>query len=236
MLIVKPSVEFIDITPNATAKLARFARLCYQAEPRGPEKDAAMLRRIIANGHTSQLEHASASFIVTCDRGVTHEWVRSRIGVSYSQESTRFCTYASDKFDNQIPIVMPSAGLTSAQMDRRSKLFQDIESVYNAESAEGVPAQIARGVLPTALKTTLGVTNDFRAWRWFLAMRTSKKAHPQIRELAFCIWGILLKRCPVVFETIPTVEETQRFANTEMSEYVIHEDLCVNRVDAEAAR
>lgn len=187
MVVVQPSVEFVDITPNAVHKLARFARICYQTEPKGEGKDDALLRRIIAAGHTSQLEHASASFIVTCDRGVTHEWVRSWIGVAYSQESTRFCDYAAEKFDNQIRVI-DSSVLTPEQLERRHKLYAHIEEVYNVERAEKVPPQIARGVLPTSLKTQLGVTNDFRAWRWFLAMRTSPKAHPQIRELAFCVW------------------------------------------------
>ena len=35
----------------------------------------------------------------TCDRGVSHEFVRHRV-FSFAQESTRYCNYSKDKFGN----------------------------------------------------------------------------------------------------------------------------------------
>ena len=43
--------------------------------------------------HESVIEHESISVRIICDRGVTHEIVRHRIG-SYSQESTRYVNYS----------------------------------------------------------------------------------------------------------------------------------------------
>lgn len=42
----------------------------------------------------------------TCDRGVSHEFVRHRI-FSFLQESTRYCNYGKDKFGNQITFIIP---------------------------------------------------------------------------------------------------------------------------------
>lgn len=213
---IVPEVEYITSTPNPEAVIVRMARICYQTEPKGGiDNDIKLIRKLIKSGHTSQIEHATASFII-CDRGVTHEFVRSRIGVAYSQESTRYCNYAQDRFDGSIRIVDPQ-GLTEEQLLRRHEAFQILENVYKAEVKEGVAAQIARGVLPTALRTQIGVTMDFRAWRWFLALRTSTKAHPQIREIAFPLWTQLINLAPNIFRTIPTVDEQEQ----------IREDVCL---------
>ena len=42
----------------------------------------------------------------TCDRGVSHEFVRHRV-FSFLQESTRYCNYGKDKFGNQITFIIP---------------------------------------------------------------------------------------------------------------------------------
>lgn len=42
-----------------------------------------------------------------CDRGVSHELVRHR-NFSFSQESTRYCNYSSDKFGNELTFIIPS--------------------------------------------------------------------------------------------------------------------------------
>lgn len=46
----------------------------------------------------------TAKFV--CDRGVSHEFVRSRT-FSYSQESTRYCNYGRDKFGGQVTFIQP---------------------------------------------------------------------------------------------------------------------------------
>ena len=42
----------------------------------------------------------------TCDRGVSHEFVRHRV-FSFAQESTRYCNYSKDKFGNEITCILP---------------------------------------------------------------------------------------------------------------------------------
>lgn len=41
-----------------------------------------------------------------CDRGVSHEFVRHRV-FSFAQESTRYCNYSKDKFDNEVTFIIP---------------------------------------------------------------------------------------------------------------------------------
>lgn len=47
----------------------------------------------------------TAKFI--CDRGVSHEFVRHRV-FSFAQESTRYCDYSKNKFDNDVTYIIPS--------------------------------------------------------------------------------------------------------------------------------
>lgn len=41
-----------------------------------------------------------------CDRGVSHEFVRHRV-FSFAQESTRYCNYSKDKFNNHCTFIIP---------------------------------------------------------------------------------------------------------------------------------
>ena len=41
-----------------------------------------------------------------CDRGVSHEFVRHRV-FSFAQESTRYCNYSKDKFNEEITFIKP---------------------------------------------------------------------------------------------------------------------------------
>jgi thymidylate synthase (FAD) len=58
-----------------------------------------------------------------------------------------------------------------------------VQELYNIEIAEGLSAQLARGILPNALKTEIVMSCNFREWRHVFKMRTSSKAHPQMQQL-----------------------------------------------------
>jgi thymidylate synthase (FAD) len=74
-------------------RLEVAGRTCYKSEDRIGEGTArAFIKRILQSGHESVIEHEKITVRIICDRGVSHEIVRHRIG-SYSQESTRYCNY-----------------------------------------------------------------------------------------------------------------------------------------------
>lgn len=73
------------------------------------------LRVLVENGWTDDLqylceptEHHEKRVTVrfTCDRGVSHEFVRHRV-FSFAQESTRYCNYSKDKFGNELTFIIP---------------------------------------------------------------------------------------------------------------------------------
>jgi len=76
------------------------------------------------------------------------------------------------------------------------------EECYQALIMQGVKPEIARDVLPNALKTEIVITYNLRQWRHFLKQRTSRAAHPQIRQIAEMILKEFQEKIPVVFEDI----------------------------------
>ena len=94
MKVIKPSVEIEPFDTSKTLKnIEKAGRTCYKSESKITEDSAGkFIKMIIKRGHESVLEHEKITVRVVCDRGVTHEIVRHRLG-SYSQESTRYCSY-----------------------------------------------------------------------------------------------------------------------------------------------
>jgi thymidylate synthase (FAD) len=71
--------------------------------------------------------------------------------------------------------------------DPRKKMWESAmkfaESIYMDLIAAGAKPQEARSVLPNSLKTEVVVSANFREWRHIFRMRTSTRAHPQMREV-----------------------------------------------------
>ena len=136
-----------------------------------------------------------------CDRGVSHEFVRHRV-MSFAQESTRYCNYSKDKFNNELTFIQPCW-----LDDERLKLYGPYHTVIRDKSPESIfiaslnnaekdyidlvdlgwRPQEARAVLPNALKTELIVTGFVSDWNHFFDLRArgiTGAPHPQAKELA----------------------------------------------------
>jgi thymidylate synthase (FAD) len=176
---------------------------CYVCNGTGTDIESAItfVNMIKTNQHESVLEHPSASFMVVCDRGVTHEKVRHRIA-SFSQESTRYCNYMKEIFGNEISVIQPPFAFPEKSTEDFVEACEFAEKKYLKLLANGESPQIARSVLPTCLKAQIGMSANFREWRHFLKLRTSPKAHPQMREIAEMIRRELLKISNVCFNDI----------------------------------
>ena len=95
MKIIEPSIKILsEVDANKIVRNIEICgRVCYKSENMVNEDSAKkFIKRIIASGHESVLEHEKLTIKFVCDRGVSHEIVRHRIS-SYSQESTIYCNY-----------------------------------------------------------------------------------------------------------------------------------------------
>jgi thymidylate synthase (FAD) len=233
MRIVPPSHEILFM-PDGDLILRNIevaGRTCYKSEDKiTPDSAAGFVKRIIASGHHSVIEHMNITARFVCDRGVSHELVRHRLA-AYSQESTRYANYGKDKFGNRIALILPlwypnlrpgdysqapdgnggtrlvlpesvdAAALLPAETTWLRAML-GAEAAYLALLAAGEQAQQARGVLPNALKTEIVMTANLREWRHVFSVRCSPAAHPQIRQLLLPFLADLRERIPAVFDDV----------------------------------
>ena len=208
MKIAEPSVELLSITADSAKLIELAGRTCYKSEDKITDDSADKFVKMISQrNHVSVIEHASATFRIVTDRGITHEIVRHRLA-SYSQESTRYCNYGKDKFGGEISVCIPGRDepMTEDQYLLWDNAIRVAENTYFSLLKTGMKPQIARSVLPTCLKTEIVMTCNFREWLHFIKLRTAPAAHPDIRPLAFAVQLMLSNECPAVFPA-PTIEE-----------------------------
>ena len=205
MKIIEPSVELAqDLNPAEIMKhIERAGRVCYKSESNISDTSAEkFISNIIKSGHESVLEHVSITFKIICDRGVSHEIVRHRLA-SYSQESSRYCDYSNDKFGGELTFIKPCFWNETDEnylMWRQAMAL--LEHLYLSMREKGARPEQARSLLPNSLKTEIFMTANLREWRHFLKLRTAKRAHPQMREIAIKIYKILNEKLPILFSDI----------------------------------
>lgn len=216
MKLVNQSHEVLSImySENPLKLIELAGRTCYKSEDKITDDSAAsFVQKLNKLGHHSVLEHSCMSVKFTTDRGVSHELVRHRLA-SYSQESTRYCNYYSSGLTFIIPVWMSiepdndftEEKLLSLNLSHNQRAFLrhllDCERVYKELLSSDWPPQWARQVLPNALKTEIVMTTNLREWHHVLKLRTSFKAHPQMRELMISLLNYCKQNIPIMFDDI----------------------------------
>ena len=216
MNIIDASYKIEKLPSQEDMQLIEAAgRVCYKSEEKITDTSFVdFLERIVRKGHESVLEHSMLTVRFICDRGVSHELVRHRLA-SFSQESTRYCNYGGD-----VTFILPlylqhgsslveKAGLSDEDMCECWAYADWYDAMAYAERAytnmlkRGKrSAQEARAVLPNSTKTEVVMTANLREWRHILKLRTSKAAHPQMRELMCPLLEELKASIPVIFDDI----------------------------------
>ena len=188
-------------------------RLCYMSfdKPR-PGGNQAYLNHILEVGHGSVLEHAVFGMIFTgVSRSLTHELVRHRAGMSYSQLSQRYVDEAECEF-----VLPPNIPLGSKEYFDWTSFVRKARNTYTdlvetlIGKQEGLnPAdktarrkkarEAARSVLPNCTATKIFVTGNARAWRNFIELRGSVHADAEIQMLAASVMKTLRDAAPNIF-------------------------------------
>ena len=208
MILINPTYEILGIYcgDEGLDLMENAGRTCYKSvNQTGKDSTDAFVKAIVRMGHESVLEHSLMSVKFICDRGVSHEIVRHRLA-SFSQESTRYCNYGSDKFGRQLRFIIPSMfALDSDGFETWKKAMETAEEAYLHLIDLGYKPEEARSVLPNSIKTEIVMSANFREWRHFFQVRAARysgKAHPQMEELARPLLLEVQKRVPIVFDDI----------------------------------
>lgn len=203
MKIVEPWIEVEQFDGKKIMKnIERACRTCYRSEGLITEDSyKKLLNNCINRGHESVLEHEKITVRMQCDIGVYKDLTRHRFG-SFSIESTRYCNYGKDKFDNEVKFINP------CNMDKK-ELFNEwysscieIEQRYmNMVKLGATPDQL-RMILPHSTAAEVTMTANIREWRHILDLRTKKMTHPAIRQLLIPLLLLFKKEMPELFEKI----------------------------------
>lgn len=157
----------------------------------------------------------------TTSNSIMREFTRHR-SHSFAVESTRYCNYSKDKFNNEIQCIIPSW----SNMIEGNSYNWDLVNDYNLRQTEGLSeaetrlimswcyneaqylallnkgilvAQHARDVLPLATKCDMVMTGFVSDWQHFFRLRTSILAetgmpHPDASALANPLYKEFIKR------------------------------------------
>jgi thymidylate synthase (FAD) len=200
--IIEPCADLI--TPLSGISSLRFiermARISHRSEDAQTEDSWKRFLQsvVIEHGDWSVTEHSSATVIFRVDRGITHELVRHRL-FSFTQESTRFVKYGGKQVPD-LEFIQPTDLETGFETFKSSCITA--ESWYSQLRALGERPQEARSVLPNALAATIAVTGNFRNWRHFLLMRTTKESHPDMKRVTIPLLETFKQRIPILFDDI----------------------------------
>lgn len=180
---------------SETEHLVEYAgRKCYATEDKIGTNPKWIQSRI-QDGHESILEHASLTVEIRASRVFTHELVRHRIA-SYSQRSQRYVNEMNARW------IIPPTVNAKGYWNRFNMAAGLCWKLYSDMVLAGVPKEDARYILPHGWETQIIVTMNFRELRHFIKQRTSKRALPEMRQIAKQILRICLGVAPRVFEDL----------------------------------
>lgn len=209
--------------PNADELEEFGGRLCYNSFAPGLNPNVTLVRssgskyigHLLEQHHGSVLEHPSATFLFSnVSRVLTHELVRHRAGMAYSQESLRYVRLTEIKF--WWPSVFwddPDVGRRAWVLKEGTELLERIEgflhrlSEYyelddpNAKFTRKKEVTSAmRRFVPMGMATAIVCTANLRALRHLITMRTSVGAEEEIRVLFDKVAEIAISRWPHTFQ------------------------------------
>lgn len=175
-----------------------FGRVSHRSEDKQTDVswESFIKAIVLQHGDWSITEHCTVTVEAIVDRGITHEWVRHRLG-AYTQESTRFVNY-----EKKMPPSFIVPEMSAMDQVWWQNAINVAENSYREMISHGITPQIARSVFPNALASKLIITYNLRMWRHFFIMRTTKESHPQMREVTIPLLKEFKNCIPLLYDDI----------------------------------
>lgn len=224
----KGFVRLVDAMPRALGggdiRIVQAARVSYGPGTRTLREDAALIRYLIRNRHTTPLEKVRFEFHVKLPISCARQWIRHRTG-SFNEVSTRY----SEVNDGEV-YIPPLARFRT--QDTKNRQGSSNEPIAHPEEARfwvrlaasasyqayrklldmGVAREVARGVLPLDTYTQWYWTVDLHNLSNFLRLRLDSHAQYEMRCYAAAVLALAEPFAPVAFaalkESLKIGEET----------------------------
>ncbi len=174
-------VELVSYTPDALNLLLRTkgTRLAHGEDPAAwPEERKLEHLRYMRDTIKSSWEFVDYTFrIEGVTRAFTHQLVRTRTG-SYAQEAQRVVDVRN------YPVVRPEASLAKANaMAVWMEAEEHARRAYAQMIDAGVPVQDARGILPTAITTSIMAKYSLRALSEMARLRLCTRTQGEYQDV-----------------------------------------------------
>lgn len=202
-----------DPVDEGTAIAKTAGQLCYMSfgKERSRNKDAGKyFDNIRSSKHGSVLEHVNYGFLIWgIGRDFTHELVRHRVGIGYSQLSQRYVSGKLLRFVERVEFQNDPKlheafeyriDKTRAQYDDLAgelKRLINVDGLSKTEARKAVN-QAARACLTNEVEAPIIATANIRTWRHIMETRASKHADTPIRRAIFHLGRTLMKLEPVL--------------------------------------
>jgi len=202
------------------SSVVKAARVSTGGGTTTPEKDAGLINYLMRDRHGTPFEHNAFTFYVEAPIFVFREFMRHRIA-SYNEESGRY-----KKLEPVFYVPTEDRGLIQAGKPGAYEFYQGshnqwltvkLETIeacrksyeaYEEMLDAGIAREVARGVLPVNLYSSMFVTMNARALMNFLSLRTKREgthfpSFPQreIEMVAEQMECFFAETMPVTYET-----------------------------------
>lgn len=212
-----------NLTDDSVAWAARVSTVGERAESLtedSPEKTRGLIRFLMRDRHGTPYEHGSVTFRVTAPRFVGREMLRHRAGVSFNEESGRYREYNPRFYAPGAERPLIQVGKPGAYtfedgsvqqyavvMKSYQTAIQTCWTAYQAMLDAGVAREVARGVLPETLFSTMYITMNPRSLMHFVSLRTrdERAKYPsgpqyEIEQVAEQMEEALAEHMPLTYE------------------------------------
>ena len=195
-------VKLIQVTQNPIDVMWTAARTCYS--PKGPiemwedsattptDKKWKLVKTVLDSGHQSIAEHVYFTFAIEgISRACSHQLVRHRAGIVFSQQSQRYVEIKESKQELMEILNRYEGPEMKALCDKYFVEFKDmipsdlIKTLceYRDLVDGGCKAEDARNVLPNATKTNIVMSINLRELIHICNLRLCTRAQDEIRTL-----------------------------------------------------
>ncbi len=175
-----------------------------------PNTNAEYIRKLIRNGHDSVLEHAVWTVILSgISRSLSHQFVRHRVGFSYSQLSQQYHDESDTHFVRPVELAQfphleeiwdkATAGSQSAYRAILAGLSAQENLSEDKREAIRAIRSAARTVLPNSTETVIVTTFNARALRHFLAVRGNVVGDSEMRRVSAALLEAIRPEGPALF-------------------------------------
>lgn len=190
---VQPRATVVSMTPRPVQTMAAASELYRGKAVKDPEQvlpsDAAMwFNEMSKTKLHAPLEFIDIHFLLEgVTRAFTHQLVRQRTAV-YVQESMRFAVKTNAGVEVAYPPSISGSNADYPLRKRWEDLVADIASGYNELVNAGMPAEDARGILPTNITTRVHYKTNLRNLAEHAGLRLCSQAQFEWKQ----VWSSML--------------------------------------------